>query len=56
MFLLLFYNSRGDCLITVSTGNLSKEDEERFGLVATHAYAVLDLREVYYKYIYIYIL
>ena len=35
----------GDVLITIATGPLSKEDEERTGLVSTHAYAVLDIRK-----------
>ncbi|XP_074597133.1 calpain-7-like [Brevipalpus obovatus] len=39
------YN-RGDVLITMGTGDLSKYDEERSGLVPNHAYAVLDVREV----------
>ncbi|XP_067003093.2 calpain-7 isoform X2 [Anabrus simplex] len=37
---------RGDVLITVATGELSSADEERTGLVPTHAYAVLDVRRV----------
>lgn len=35
----------GDCLITIATGPLSAEEEERWGLVPEHAYAVLDVRE-----------
>ncbi|KAL0839091.1 hypothetical protein ABMA28_017070 [Loxostege sticticalis] len=35
---------RGDVLVTVATGPLSDPDAERTGLVATHAYAVLDVR------------
>ncbi|XP_028163572.1 calpain-7-like isoform X4 [Ostrinia furnacalis] len=35
---------RGDVLVTVATGPLSDPDAERTGLVATHAYAVLDVK------------
>lgn len=35
----------GDVLITVATGPMSKQQEERSGLVSTHAYAVLDIRK-----------
>lgn len=38
--------AQGRCLITVATGDLSDEEAERTGLVATHAYAVLDLKEI----------
>jgi calpain-7 len=34
----------GDCLITISTGSLSPEEEERTGLVGGHAYAVLNVQ------------
>jgi calpain-7 len=34
----------GDCLITISTGALSPEEEERTGLVSGHAYAVLNVQ------------
>lgn len=37
---------QGRCLITVATGELSDDEGERTGLVATHAYAVLDLKEI----------
>ena len=36
----------GDCLITVATGDMSEAEGERLGLVPTHAYAVLQVREV----------
>lgn len=34
--------ARGKVLVTVATGELSEADQERTGLVATHAYAVMD--------------
>ncbi|MFH4979885.1 hypothetical protein AB6A40_006594, partial [Gnathostoma spinigerum] len=37
---------QGHCLVTLATGNLSKEDTSRSGLVECHAYAVLDMRNV----------
>ncbi|KAK7494940.1 hypothetical protein BaRGS_00013819 [Batillaria attramentaria] len=37
---------KGHCLITVATGELSEAEADRAGLVPTHAYAVLDMREV----------
>ena len=36
----------GDVLITVSTGEMAENVAEHVGLVPTHAYAVLDVREV----------
>uniref|UniRef100_A0A3P8XZM0 Calpain catalytic domain-containing protein n=1 Tax=Esox lucius TaxID=8010 RepID=A0A3P8XZM0_ESOLU len=36
---------RGDVLITTATGVMTEEEGERWGLVPTHAYAVLDVRE-----------
>lgn len=36
----------GRCLITVATGDLTDAEAERTGLVSSHAYAVLDLRDV----------
>ena len=36
----------GQCLATVATGDMSDAVAERAGLVTTHAYAVLDVREV----------
>ena len=38
--------AQGRCLITAATGELSDEQASRTGLVATHAYAVLDLKEI----------
>lgn len=38
--------SHGRCLITVATGELSDEQAERTGLVPSHAYAVLNLKEI----------
>lgn len=35
--------AKGDVLVTVATGELSEYDAERSGLVATHAYAVLEV-------------
>uniref|UniRef100_A0A3B4FYC6 Calpain 7 n=1 Tax=Pundamilia nyererei TaxID=303518 RepID=A0A3B4FYC6_9CICH len=40
---ILFH--RGDVLITTATGVMTEEEGERWGLVPTHAYAVLDIRE-----------
>ncbi|XP_045448055.1 calpain-7-like [Melitaea cinxia] len=37
---------RGEVLATVATGPLNDDEAERTGLVATHAYAVLDVRLV----------
>lgn len=46
---MLFFLSarfhRGDVLITTATGVMTEEEGERWGLVPTHAYAVLDIRE-----------
>ncbi|MEE6466241.1 hypothetical protein FKM82_006881 [Ascaphus truei] len=36
---------KGDVLITTATGVMSDEEGEKWGLVPTHAYAVLDIRE-----------
>ncbi|KAH0627281.1 hypothetical protein JD844_002804 [Phrynosoma platyrhinos] len=36
---------KGDVLITTATGMMTEEEGERWGLVPTHAYAVLDIRE-----------
>lgn len=35
-----------DCLITISTGEMAESEADALGLVPTHAYAVLDAREV----------
>ncbi|CAI2727891.1 unnamed protein product [Schistosoma spindalis] len=37
---------KGHCLVTIATGQLSDNESERSGLVPTHAYAMLDIREV----------
>ncbi|KAK2578643.1 hypothetical protein KPH14_012135 [Odynerus spinipes] len=37
---------KGDILITVGTGSISDAEADRTGLVPTHAYAVLDVREI----------
>lgn len=37
----------GDALISIGTGHMSEEEANEVGLVPTHAYAVLDVREVY---------
>ncbi|XP_065200256.1 calpain-7-like [Planococcus citri] len=44
--ILLTRLHKGDVLVTVATGELSPADENRTGLVPTHAYAVLDVRKV----------
>ncbi|TPX33127.1 hypothetical protein SmJEL517_g03958 [Synchytrium microbalum] len=36
----------GDALITIATGEMSESEAETLGLVPTHAYALLDLREI----------
>ncbi|XP_040819030.1 calpain-7 isoform X5 [Ochotona curzoniae] len=36
---------KGDVLITASTGMMTEAEGEKWGLVPTHAYAVLDVRE-----------
>lgn len=38
--------AKGDVLVSVATGELSDLEAERSGLVATHAYAVMDVRTV----------
>lgn len=40
---------KGHCLVTIATGDLSEVEADRAGLVPTHAYAMLDIREVYGK-------
>lgn len=37
---------QGDVLVTVATGEMSDADADRAGLVPTHAYAMLDIKEV----------
>lgn len=37
---------RGHCLVTVATGQLAEDQATRAGLVPTHAYALLDIREI----------
>ncbi|XP_063778418.1 calpain-7 isoform X2 [Pseudophryne corroboree] len=45
-FRMLYHRfHKGDVLITTATGMMSEEEGEKWGLVPTHAYAVLDIRE-----------
>jgi len=37
---------RGHCVVTVATPEMSDTDADRAGLVSSHAYAMLDIREV----------
>ena len=37
---------KGDVLVTMATGEMSESKADRAGLVPTHAYAMLDIREV----------
>lgn len=37
---------RGDCVVTVATGAMAQMDADRAGLVESHAYAMLDIRDV----------
>lgn len=37
---------QGHCLVTIATGDISDAEAERAGLVPTHAYALLDIRDV----------
>ena len=37
---------KGDVLVTLATGEMSEASADRAGLVPTHAYAMLDIREV----------
>lgn len=37
---------KGDVLVTVATGRMSDAEADRTGLVSSHAYALLDIREV----------
>lgn len=41
---------KGDVLVTVATGPMSDVDADRAGLVSTHAYALLDIREIRVSY------
>ncbi|KAH9094131.1 hypothetical protein Ae201684P_016746 [Aphanomyces euteiches] len=42
---LISAHNFGDCLITVATGDMTKEEAKRVGLVPSHAYAVLNVVE-----------
>ena len=37
---------KGDVLVTLATGEISDAEADRAGLVSSHAYAMLDIREV----------
>lgn len=37
---------RGHCLVTIATGDIPEAEADRAGLVPTHAYAMLDIRDV----------
>eukprot|EP00904_Undaria_pinnatifida_P013645 jgi/Undpi1/9410/HiC_scaffold_27.g11867.m1 len=43
---LLSAHEFGDCLITVATSDIEKDEADKLGLVPSHAYAVLDAKEV----------
>ncbi|CAM9283760.1 unnamed protein product, partial [Scytosiphon promiscuus] len=43
---LLSAHSLGDCLITVATSEIEEDEADRLGLVPSHAYAVLDVKEI----------
>lgn len=43
---LLDRHQRGDVLVTLATGELTEAEADRSGLVPTHAYAMLDVKEV----------
>lgn len=40
---------KGDVLVTVATGDMPESEADRAGLVPTHAYAMLDVKEVKVK-------
>ncbi|XP_054712227.1 LOW QUALITY PROTEIN: calpain-7-like [Uloborus diversus] len=44
--MLLTKHNKGDVLITVATGVMGQAEADRAGLVPTHAYALLDIKEV----------
>lgn len=44
---LLDRHEKGDVLVTLATGPMNPEMEERTGLADCHAYAVLDVRFVH---------
>lgn len=45
--MLVAKHNKGDVLITVATGEISESEADRAGLVPTHAYALLDIKEVF---------
>lgn len=46
MFQKLLNGQRADdCLVTCGTGPLDEESEEKLGLVSSHAYAILEIKE-----------